>query len=227
MASPVYAFFDVDDTLISIKSMISFQDYWFVAHPDADAQRRYVDEIRKLILTDAPWELLNRRYYAHFAGRSVADVAACAQAWFQHVEQTTPQLFHPAVVAKLRWHQEQGHQPVFVSGSFPALLTPVAERLGVNHMLAIQLVTAEGRYTGDLLPPQTIGEGKAQAVREWLAKTGATAAACYAYGDDLSDAPMLAEVGHPVAVRGGRGLEAHALTRGWRVMSPDADALAA
>jgi phosphoserine phosphatase len=79
----------------------------------------------------------------------------------------------------------------------------------------------DGHYTGVIHPPQTIGQGKADAVRDFLAKMGYAAADCHAYGDDISDLPMLDAVGHPVVVAGGRGLATHAASVGWPVLSPN------
>lgn len=219
--SAAYAFFDVDDTLIAIKTMFSFQDYWYAATGDHAGRAAFQQEMDGLRANNASWEILNRRYYAHFAGRAAAAVTACAADWYGHIERTTPQLYHAAVVAELKRHQRGGVAPVFVSGSFPALLAPVAERLGVRHILATTLEeTAAGLYTGAILPPQTIGAGKAVAVQAFLEERNITPASCYAYGDDISDAPMLAAVGFPTAVSGGRGLQAHAEAMGWRVMAP-------
>jgi phosphoserine phosphatase len=59
----------------------------------------------------------------------------------------------------------------------------------------------DGVLTGGLLGGPMIGEGKRAAVRAVLrAHPEAAARDCYAYGDHISDLPMLAEVGHPVVV---------------------------
>ncbi|HLN25283.1 MAG TPA: HAD-IB family hydrolase [Patescibacteria group bacterium] len=217
----VFAFFDVDDTLISIKSMFSFQAYWYAIAGDPRGRSLFEDEMNRLRGEQVSWEVLNRRYYAYFAGREVAAVERIAAGWFSHVERTTPGgLYLPTVVARLQAHKARGEVPVFVSGSFPALLAPVAARLGVEVMLATTLETAGGRYTGAILPPQTIGEGKAEAIRAMLARTGVAAECCYGYGDDISDLPMLLAVGHPIVVRGGRGLEAEGERRGWPLLAP-------
>ena len=81
-------------------------------------------------------------------------------------------------------------------------------------------MVADGRYTGEIRPPQCIGRGKAEAIARFLAATGVSAALCHAYGDDISDLPMLDSVGYPVVVRGSRDLEAQAMGRGWPVISP-------
>lgn len=219
-----YAFFDVDDTLITIKSLLRFQEYWYRWANDPAGRDAYTDEIQELLAQDAPWEYVNRRYYAHFAGRSVADVERCVQAWFAETERTLQSnrqsLFHNAVIERLSRHREEGVEPVFVSGSFGRLLQPIAQRLQVRHVLAIQQQVVDGIFTGHILPPQTIGQGKADAVLEFLKERKINPAECYAYGDDISDAPMLGCVGFPFAIRGGRRLEAYAEQQGWPIMDP-------
>lgn len=219
-----YAFFDVDDTLITIKSLLRFQEFWYQWANDEEGRKAYTDEIGELIAQDAPWEFVNRRYYAHFADRSVADVRRCVALWISETEVELAArgqpLFHAAIISRLNEHRRAGIEPVFVSGSFMLLLEPIAERLQVDHVLAIQQQAIDGVLTGHILPPQTIGEGKADAVLDFVARQGVSAQDCYAYGDDISDAPMLSVVGHPFAVKGGRRLEAYALEQGWPVIDP-------
>ncbi|MES1196058.1 MAG: HAD-IB family hydrolase [Steroidobacter sp.] len=219
-----YAFFDVDDTLITIKSLLHFQEYWYQWANDQAGRKAYMEEIQELLAQDAPWEYVNRRYYAHFEGRSVADVERCVQAWFAEVQRSLQQkrqsLFHSAVMDRLQSHRREDVEPVFVSGSFVLLLQPIAERLQVQHVLAIRQQVVDGVFTGHILPPQTIGQGKADAVLEFLRERKVNPASCYAYGDDISDVPMLSCVGFPFVVRGGRRLEAHAEQQGWPVMDP-------
>ena len=109
---------------------------------------------------------------------------------------------------------------VFVSGSFPAILKPVARVTKVRHILSTLMEVENECYTGRILTPQTIGAGKAEAIRIFLASVNGVAEHCYAYGDDISDLPMLQSVGKPTVVRGGRGLEQRAQELGWRIISP-------
>ena len=224
-ASPrAYAFFDVDDTLISIKSLLRFQEYWYRHTGDEAGYKVYNEEMQELLAQDAPWEYVNRRYYAHFAGRTVADVQGCVDQWFVDMERSLQgsqqSLFHSAVVQRLQQHRQDNVEAVFVSGSFTLLLQPIAQRLQVQHILAIRQQVVDGHFTGHILPPQTIGQGKADAVLEFLKERSIEPESCYAYGDDISDMPMLSSVGFPFVVRGGRRLEAQAIQRGWPVIDP-------
>lgn len=214
-----FVFFDVDDTLISIKSMLSFQDFWYEKYGTSQEKEIYYADLQQHLHSNACWSDLNRRYYQHFAGRRVCDVRACGEAWFA-MHAASNAFFHPLPLAELRHHQREGRDIVFVSGSFPALLRPIANHLKVQHLLATTMEIIAGSYTGNIIEPQTIGEGKAEAMGIFLAAMGAEAQDCYAYGDDVSDIPMLQAVGKPTVVRGGRRLEAHAEQVGWRIISP-------
>jgi HAD superfamily hydrolase (TIGR01490 family) len=222
-----YAFFDVDDTLITIKSLLRFQEFWYQWTADEVGRAAYISEIQGLLAQDASWEFVNRRFYAHFAGRPVEAVKRCVSIWFEETERSLlnqqASLFQPVIVRRLHEHRQEGIEPVFVSGSFPLLLEPIAQRLGVQHVLAIRQQVVDGKFTGEILPPQTIGQGKADAVLEFLKDKSATAENCFAYGDDISDAPMLGCVGFPFVVKGGRRLEAYAEQYGWPVIDPTTD----
>jgi len=214
------AFFDVDDTLISVKSMLSFQDFWYGQTGDSDGEKAYRQDLKKHWQPGACWASLNRLYYRHFAGRSEREVVDRGRQWFVRTKDESAPFYHPRPLSELRAHQREGRAVVFVSGSFPALLQPIAEELGVEHVLATRLEVSNGRYTGEILPPQTIGDGKVTAIRGFIEAHGLVAEQCYAYGDDISDFPMLESVGRPTVVTGGRDLEAKARCLGWRMIAP-------
>lgn len=216
-----YVFFDVDDTLISVKSMLSFQDYWYEIFADDPGKGAYYADLQRHRSNNLPWEESHRLYYQYFSGRRVADVEAYGSAWFHHMEKNNPNLFHSNPLAELKQHQRQGRGVVFVSGSFPSLLNPIARLLGVSHILSTSMEVVDGLFTGKIFEPQTIGIGKAEAIHNFLASSGALAEDCYAYADDISDLPMLQAVGVSTVIRGGRELEQYADKNGWRVMSPN------
>ncbi|AGL20655.1 HAD family phosphatase [Actinoplanes sp. N902-109] len=221
-----YAFFDVDGTLVRFKTMFSFQDYYYrnagLAPGLLGAARsaRFEARRRRYERSGRPREDLNRMYYRSFRGRRPARVAAAAQQWYQRTRAGVGDFYFPFVVDALRRHQDAGDTVVFVSGSMVDILRPIADELGVTELLATRVQVRAGRYTGRIVPPQTIGAGKAEAVRRFLVAHGADPAGCWAYGDDRSDAPMLAEVGNAVLVSEDPGLRGLADEHGWRVLAP-------
>ena len=58
--------------------------------------------------------------------------------------------------------------------------------------------------------------GKIEHAQRWLDLHGGTLADSWFYSDSLSDAPMLAAVGHPVVINPDPRLRRMARRRGWR-----------
>lgn len=195
------AFFDVDGTLISIKSMFSFLDYLAerLHISAASGLQAYRQTLQQMIAEDQPREAINRFYYSIYAGLDVAWVQQLGRDWYAAIRQRDG-LFLGRMLDEIRWHQHQGASTVLVSGSFAALLTPLAEELGVDEVIAAPLEIRDGRYTGCLTGLPTIGQGKAEGVLAFTRQHRLHPKHCYAYGDDFSDIPMLESVGHPSMV---------------------------
>lgn len=218
-----YAFFDVDDTLIRIKSMFDFFPFWCELHAMPETQDEFNAAFERAFAVGRRREELNRLYYRFFAGINEVDLKAAGRLWVTRrfgVQGLAETMIFPEVVDRLRAHRASGVSPVFVSGSFPALLTPLAKRMGADHILCTrQETTSDGTLTGEILHPQTIGAGKAEAIAEFLQQRGSDPRTCFAYGDDLSDRAMLDAVGHPVAVIGAPELADLARTQGWECLA--------
>ncbi len=227
----MYAFFDVDGTLLSLKSMFSFQEFYYRWESQPS---REMGEARWTHFRDrfATWEregrerlFLNREFYRSFEGRRPEAVRVAAEEWFLQ-QRRRPDLMITPTLRALRVHQDRGHVPVFVSGSLMEILAPLARDLEVEHCLATRLEVREGRYTGALVGGQVIGQGKADAIRAFLAHRAVSAAECFAYGDDATDVPMLEAVGHPVAVIGDSRLADHARRHQWPLLPVEPGAVA-
>lgn len=214
-----YAFFDVDDTLIRVKSMFDFFPFWCDLQGAPETLNRFNSAFERAFAERCPREDLNRLYYRFFAGESEAQLLAVGRRWVNRRfgAQGFPEtMIFPEVLARLCAHRAVGVTPVFVSGSFPALLAPLAQRMGAEHILCTrQEIAPDGTLTGEILKPQTIGTGKADAIAAFLQQYDTDPRNCFAYGDDMSDRSMLEAVGHPVAVIGSPDLADLAQTRGW------------
>ncbi|MFB7244249.1 HAD-IB family hydrolase [Streptomyces populi] len=212
---PGAAFFDVDETLIAVKSMFRFLRYHLAAigSPPA-AYSAVTDELRGLVAAGASREEVMRAYYRVYAGQRAADLSATGRDWFRH-ELGAGDLFLPAGLRAFREHGRRGDLTVLVSGSFAPCLDPLADRLGATAVLATRLETVDGVHTGELVTLM-LGRDKADATRAFLREHGIAPADCSAYGDHASDLPMLLAVGDPVVVGDDPELVRHAAARGWR-----------
>ena len=115
-------------------------------------------------------------------------------------------------------HRHAGRALYLVSSSGEEVVKPLAEYLGVPHVIATRPgIDADGNYDGTL-DFYCYGENKAVAIREEAEEHGIDLAGSYAYSDSVTDVPMLAAVGHPVAVNPDKELRRYAATNDWEVV---------
>ncbi len=151
-----------------------------------------VRQLQALSEAGQPREAINRYYYSLFRHESRPRVRAVAESLYREGGYG----FHREVAARLRQHQARGDDVVFVSGSMTDILWPAMAALGVEHALCSEPVVVDDRYTGELWRT-AIGEHKAAHAQCYAQEQGQPLAACYAFGDHISDLPLLAAVGHP------------------------------
>ncbi|MYS41938.1 HAD-IB family hydrolase [Streptomyces sp. SID5998] len=210
---PALAFFDVDETVIAEKSLISFWEHWKsrcpawaaagAARPPAEAQARDRAE-------------LNRWYYRRYAGVPLAVLEAAGRLWYDDYRGGGSAFVRPAVDA-VTAHRAAGREVVLVSGSMRPLLTPLAKDLGASAILCTELVVAAGgALTGEVQRPM-IGGAKAEAATRLMRARGADPGECFAYGDHESDLSLLRAVGKPVVVGDSPRLNDAAQRFGWPV----------
>ena len=215
-----FAFFDVDDTLISIKSMFDFFSFWGArtgAHALVDEFEQYFAHARK---SKVAREELNRMYYRFLRGTLLSDLESAGRDWFADRFKGADAPYIKSTLARLRAHQDKQVEVVFVSGSMLPLLQPLADTLGVIHCLCAKLILDDDqRLTGEIGTPQTIGDGKAEAIRIFVDEKKIQASQCYGYGDDISDLPLLESVGHPVVVASNGLLFDIAKNRRWEIIA--------
>lgn len=206
------AFFDVDETLISVKSMFHFLDYFLRERGEPPSTyARLSGELRQMARSGAPRQDVNRHYYTYYRGQTARDLSELGQRWFDD-ECTTR--FHHQTLDVLDQHRTRGADIVLVSGSFFACLDPVVDAVGAVAAWGSRPRIRRGELTGEVVVPM-IGTMKRHAVEMTAAASGARPADCYAYGDHISDLPMLRAVGHPTAVGPDPDLNAHATRHGW------------
>ncbi|MFD5582350.1 HAD family hydrolase [Streptomyces sp. NPDC127063] len=218
MSARRLAFFDVDGTLTTDTTLFRFLRFYLAARghgPHVYEQRR--QRLKAMTALGVPREATNRAYFTNFRGADAESVAHLARAWFAK-ERAQDGFLNPAAVDALYRHRARGDAVVFVSGSFPAVLTPLAEQLGVSDVWATAPEIVDGHYTGELLREPMIGPAKADAARLAASVHGADLADCSAYGDHLSDLPLLNAVGTPVVVAGDPRLDRHARLHHWTVL---------
>lgn len=212
---PKILFADVDQTLVTGKSMIGFLEH-HLDRTEPGGFARAMAELDRMAAAGEPRESLNRAYYRFFAGQRADDVLHSGREWFAR-QLSADHFFHQPAVTLCRDYQRDGARLALVSGSFEPCLRPIADHLNADWILCGGPHIHRGIYQNRLYPT-VIGIGKAAVVTDLLTRTGTCAADCLGLGDHSSDLPMLLAVGSAVVVGDDPVLRAHAVARGWRTL---------
>ena len=94
-------------------------------------------------------------------------------------------------------HKADGRPLVLATTSPRDLVSPLAEALGFDAVIATRYAQRDGRYTGRLDGAFVWGLGKRMAVDRWAADHNVDLRASHAYSDSVFDLPLLHAVGHP------------------------------
>jgi HAD superfamily hydrolase (TIGR01490 family) len=129
-------------------------------------------------------------------------------------------LMLPAAAKLLQQHRDQGHTLMIITATNDFVTGPIAEQLGVDHLLASKAEIIDGRYTGELDGVPCYREGKVQRLYEWLMEhPDKTMKDSWFYSDSHNDLPLLRKVRHAVAVDPDPVLLREAQSANWKVMS--------
>jgi alcohol-forming fatty acyl-CoA reductase len=157
--------------------------------------------------------LFNRRFYREYRGLPVAELKEqAAEALSEFI---LPRVRHGAV-RRIREHRRKGDRVVFVTGALDFLVEPLSHL--ADDLVAARLVEERGAFTGELVEPPMSADGRASLTARIAAERGVDLAHCSAYGDSVSDLPMLEGVGHPFAVCPDFRLAREARRRRWPVL---------
>jgi len=119
---------------------------------------------------------------------------------------------------KVREHLAAGDLVAIVTGATPYVARPLAQALGIVHVVASDLeVDEHGVFTGRAVDPLCYGEGKVARAKELARAQGFDLGKAVFYSDSLTDLPLLERVGEPVCVNPDPRLKRLAKKRGWRI----------
>lgn len=216
-------FFDVDETLISGKSLLLVFEYYCQQTRQADLFASVTRCMSEQLSQGVHRDQVNKYFYSNFKGIARDDMVLAANSWFAK-NYGRSGFFCEVVVDALRFHQRQGDRVVLLSGSFLEALVPIARYLQVRagDCLCIALGCLGGVYTGGIVGVQTIGEGKKAAVEKFVADNQLSLKNSFAYGDHVSDKFFMEMAANPVVVGDDSGLMALAKQKKWRQMTRDA-----
>lgn len=215
------ALFDLDGTLIDGSMWSSFFE-----HPKIGSQGKRMVYRRVL-----PVWLLSHLHMsgdASFRSRWMRVASRLLRDWpkgqttelFNGIFDQLKSKIRPDVAALVKKHREQGDIVLLVSGMYQSLVDRFVTLIGASAGIGTELSFRGHRCVGEVDGVPCVGKHKVNLVRSYLAKNHVKAKLddAYAYADSFSDVPLLAAVGHPVAVYPDRDLRRYAGVRHWPIM---------
>lgn len=137
----------------------------------------------------------------------------------QFMKEKIEPIMLPKARELLQKHRDQGHFLLIITATNRFVTGPIAEKLGVDEILATEPQLQNGRYTGEVEGVPCFQQGKVTRLREWLEKTGYNLNGSWFYSDSHNDLPLLEMVEHPVAVDADDTLREHAELKGWPLLT--------
>lgn len=191
--------FDLDHTLLKCNSGIAFFRYLmkrgvFPKRMWISAIRLYCARIFDRISVD---ELHVRSFELFLLGRYKAEVSA-------HVDTFLDEFLERAICFEVSSFCQRamhlGHTVAIFSASPDYIVEPIAERLGIERIVATRYGTdKEGRFSH--IEEVVTGRKKAFYARELIEELNLDKSQVRAYSDSIEDWPLLKAVGGPMAIR--------------------------
>ena len=100
---------------------------------------------------------------------------------------------------RIKWHKEQGHKVIFISGSPDFLVKRMANKCGADDYQGSIYHTKDGRFSGEI-SPMWDSRNKIKSLNKFCEKYNLDLEKSYAYGDTSGDYSMLKSVGNPIAI---------------------------
>jgi putative phosphoserine phosphatase / 1-acylglycerol-3-phosphate O-acyltransferase len=207
------AFFDMDKTILSENSATLYMRYRYqrgeISKRDLLKGFGAYLQYKLGILDIRSWTL---DMMDQFRGQSEKQLAEEAIAW---VEDVVVDTIYPEAERVVAEHVAAAHVVAIVSGATAFVVRPIADRLGIEHILYTRLEVENGIFTGRVIEPICFEEGKIYWLQQFIDEQRIDLAKSFFYSDSITDLPLLDLVGHPVATNPDPLLYRTAVKRRW------------
>ncbi len=209
------AFFDMDRTLLRCYSGTRYIQ-WLRQNGEISLPRmvQALGWIAQYKLAVLDMESVTARVIAEMAGQSEAEMYDKCRTFFDARVRSE---VAPKARDAIAHHRAEGHQLVILSSSTPYVVEPLAQHVGIEHVLCTRLHVREGRFAGTHVRPACYGEGKVHWAEDFARRHDVDLARSIFYTDSYSDLPMLERVGVQRIINPDTRLRRHARRAGWPV----------
>ena len=124
-----------------------------------------------------------------------------------------------AAFALLEQHRALGDTLVIITATNTLVTQPIADRLGVEHLIGCEAEIIEGCYTGKPTGMPSFAQGKVARIQTWCEENKKSMENAVFYSDSHNDLPLLRTVDRAVAVDPDDRLREEAVRKGWDIIS--------
>ncbi|MFT3921509.1 MAG: HAD family hydrolase [Myxococcales bacterium] len=189
------ALFDVDKTLVSVNTARLYAR-WRMRRQEVGVfdYLRLSKTLFEYKLGTLDPESAAREAFASIAGQCEATLRNECREWYgravrKHISDRGRREVERCLAA--------GITCAILSASTPYITEPLAEELGIEHLICTRLEVRDGAFTGGWEPPLCYGAGKVTHAVAWAQRHGVDLSQSTFYTDSISDLPMLERVGSP------------------------------
>lgn len=191
-------FFDMDHTLIDNDCDVSWKEFLIDLRIAPENERivaqRHWDDYCAGTLQEDKFVAFQLR---QFADRPVGEMQAIAR---RHFEERVADRIYPKARAAVSGARRREIPAIMLTATNRVVAEPIASEFGISEIICTELETADGFFTGGIIPPYCIKEGKRERAFAYCREHGIDLDTAAYYGDSVNDVPMLKEVGCPVVV---------------------------
>ncbi|HEY5318225.1 MAG TPA: HAD-IB family hydrolase [Solirubrobacteraceae bacterium] len=211
----VGAFFDFDGTLIYGYSAAAFYE-------DRARRRDFsAGELVRTVLAATEMAVLGTDVnklmgvaISSWAGRSEEEVTEIFGRLFR---EKIAGMVYPEARELIAAHHRAGHTVALATSATRYQAGPLADDLGVEHVLCSEVEVVQGNFSGFFAGEVLWGPAKARAVKRMARRARVDLARSYGYANGDEDVPFLEVVGNPRPLNPASGLERFAAEQSWPV----------
>jgi len=211
------ALFDLDNTLLNGDSDHSWGMYLAkIGAVDADEQETKQDHFYQQYLRGELdiYEFCEFQFSV-FTRFPLEQLHSWRLDFMQTVIEPMIQTGKPELLEK---HRAAGDEILIITATNDFVTQPIAERLGVNTLLATRAEFVDGAYTGRVDGTPCFQDGKVERLQQWLNNNNKELGKSVFYSDSINDLPLLQKVEIPIAVTPDDQLRAHAERNDWKII---------
>ncbi len=209
------AFFDVDRTLVAgFSANAFFRERFLSGRMSPEEAFSTLRGTAGFLMGRTGFSGMMTAYSAAYRGMAESTLIDLGREVFEKHLATA---IYPESRAILAAHQARGHTVAIISSATPYQVEPLAQELGVEHVMCTRLEVKDGVFTGDVLRPLCFGEGKREAAELLASRFDLDLDESFFYTDSIDDLPLLEAVGRPFPLNPDSSLAQLAKERNWPV----------